>query len=137
MTGCSPRRTVSTSGSSGIFTFGCGDLPTTLPPSEQERPGRVRVGDLRGLHFFVQSLERLADLCAQGYADRMVLAHDAACYMDWFTPEVQSMMASHWHFNHISDDVLPELLERGVTQAQIDQMLVANPQRLFETTGAY
>jgi phosphotriesterase-related protein len=79
----------------------------------------------------------VVDLCAQGYADRMVLAHDAACYMDWFTPEVQSMMASNWHFNHISDDVLPELLQRGVTQDQIDQMLVANPRRLFETTGAY
>jgi phosphotriesterase-related protein len=86
---------------------------------------------------FDDRVQVVADLCAQGYADRMVLAHDAACYMDWFTPEVQSMMASNWHFNHISDDVLPELLERGVTQAQIDQMLVANPQRLFGTTGAY
>lgn len=86
---------------------------------------------------FDDRVQVVVDLCAQGYADRMVLAHDAACYMDWFTPEVQSAMAPNWHFNHISDDVLPELLERGVTQDQIDQMLVANPKRLFDQTTAY
>ena len=79
----------------------------------------------------------VAALCAQGYADRMVLAHDAACYMDWFTPELIETMTPNWHFNHISDDVLPALLDRGVTQDQIDQMLVGNPRRLFEMTGAY
>ena len=46
-------------------------------------------------------------------------------------------MTPNWHFNHISDDVLPALLDRGVTQDQIDQMLVGNPRRLFEMTGAY
>lgn len=86
---------------------------------------------------FDARVQVVADLCAQGYADHMVLAHDAACYMDWFTPEVQSAMAPNWHFNHISDDVLPELLDRGVTQDQVDQMLVGNPQRLFDQTGAY
>ena len=29
------------------------------------------------------------------------------------------------------DHVLPALLETGVTQEQIDQMMVANPQRFF------
>ena len=86
---------------------------------------------------FDDRVQVVADLCAQGYADRMVLAHDAACYMDWFTPEIQSAMAPNWHFNHISDDVLPELLSRGVTQDQVDQMLTANPKRLFDQTGAY
>ena len=86
---------------------------------------------------FDDRVQVVADLCAQGYADRMVLAHDAACYMDWFTPEIQSAMAPNWHFNHISDDVLPELLARGVTQDQVDQMLTGNPKRLFDQTGAY
>ena len=86
---------------------------------------------------FEDRVQVVVDLCAQGYADRMVLAHDAACYMDWFTPDVQSAMAPNWHFNHISDDVLPELLSRGVTQDQIDQMLVGNPKRLFEAAGSY
>jgi phosphotriesterase-related protein len=43
----------------------------------------------------------------------------------------------NWVFNHLSDDVLPALRERGVEEAQIEQMLVANPRRLFEQQGAY
>ena len=31
----------------------------------------------------------------------------------------------------ISEKVLPALLEAGVTQEQIDQMMVANPRRFF------
>jgi phosphotriesterase-related protein len=86
---------------------------------------------------FEDRVQTVVDLCAQGYADRMVLAHDAACYMDWFTPEVQSAMAPNWHFNHISDDVIPEMKQRGVTDEQVDQMLVANPKRLFDRVGGY
>lgn len=40
-------------------------------------------------------------------------------------------------FIHNRDDVLPALRERGVEEPQIEQMLVANPQRLFEQQGAY
>ena len=96
--------------------------------------------DRFGIDVYLPTSDRVqvvAALCAQGYADRMVLAHDAACYMDWFTPELIETMTPNWHFNHISDDVLPALLDRGVTQDQIDQMLVGNPRRLFEMTGAY
>jgi phosphotriesterase-related protein len=86
---------------------------------------------------FDDRVQVVVDLCEQGYADRMVLAHDAACYMDWFTPEIQAAMAPNWHYNHISDDVLPELRTRGVSDQQIDQMLVGNPRRLFEMVGGY
>jgi phosphotriesterase-related protein len=40
-------------------------------------------------------------------------------------------------FKHLSDDVLPALRERGVEGPKIEQMLVANPRRLFEQQGAY
>ena len=32
---------------------------------------------------------------------------------------------------HIERDVLPKLLDRGVTQAQIDEMLIENPKRFL------
>ena len=35
---------------------------------------------------------------------------------------------------HISKNVLPVLLEQGVTQAQIDEMMVENPRRFFEAS---
>jgi phosphotriesterase-related protein len=45
----------------------------------------------------------------------------------------------NWHYLHISRDVLPALRAQGVTEAQIDTMLVDNPRRFFEThsKGAY
>jgi phosphotriesterase-related protein len=73
-------------------------------------------------------------LAADGYADRMVLSHDASCYIDWFGPDFMQLhetLTPNWHYEHISDDVLPALLDRGVTQAQIDQMMVDNPKRYF------
>ena len=32
---------------------------------------------------------------------------------------------------HISKNVLPALLERGVTQEQIDELMIENPRRFF------
>jgi phosphotriesterase-related protein len=66
-----------------------------------------------------------------------VLAHDAACFIDWFDPEVIRAAAPNWHYTHISDDVLPALRERGVADEQIDAMLAANPRRIFENVSAY
>jgi phosphotriesterase-related protein len=76
----------------------------------------------------------IAALAEQGYADRMVLAHDASCYFDWFPGEAQTAMREllpNWHFRHISDDVLPMLRERGVSDAQLTTMLVDNPRKYF------
>ena len=38
----------------------------------------------------------------------------------------------NWNYTHISNDVLPALRERGVTDEQIRQMLVEAPRRYFE-----
>lgn len=75
----------------------------------------------------------VAALCERGYADRMVLSHDASCFMDWFGPDPSTVpaMQPNWNYRHISDDVLPALREAGVSDAQIDQMLVENPRRYF------
>jgi phosphotriesterase-related protein len=79
----------------------------------------------------------VAEMVRRGYADRMVLSQDAACFIDWIDPQVQTMFLPNWHYLHIEQDVLPALRERGVTEEQIDQMLVANPRRYFEQVGAH
>jgi phosphotriesterase-related protein len=76
----------------------------------------------------------VAELAARGYAERMVLAHDAACYIDWIDPALLAA-PSNWHYLHITSDVLPALRDRGVTDAQIETMLVDNPRRWFEASG--
>jgi phosphotriesterase-related protein len=69
-----------------------------------------------------------------GYADQMVLSHDSICYTHWPLEENYGPLPSP---NLISDTVLPALRERGVEGAQIDQMLVTNPRRIFEQQGSY
>ncbi|MEV0164571.1 phosphotriesterase family protein [Nonomuraea fuscirosea] len=81
-----------------------------------------------------QRVATIAALCERGYADRMVLSHDTACFMDYFGgdwEETRSTLAPNWRYDHIHDDVLAALLGSGVTDDQIEQMLVFNPKRYF------
>ena len=80
---------------------------------------------------FEQRVDTVAELARRGYADRMVLSHDAACYIDWFPQQAIAGFAPAWHYRHLFDDVLPALLERGVSEAQVETMLVTNPRRYF------
>jgi phosphotriesterase-related protein len=83
-----------------------------------------------------QRVATIAELVRRGYAERIVLAHDTSCYIDWFSEETRARVSPNWHFTHVSDDVLPALRSRGVTDEQIDTMLVANPRRYFEAHNA-
>jgi phosphotriesterase-related protein len=78
-----------------------------------------------------QRVGTVAAMCERGYTTSMVLSHDASCYIDWFPQEVIPIFAPAWHFGHLFDDVLPALRARGVTDEQIEIMLVANPRRYF------
>ncbi|TLF73910.1 phosphotriesterase family protein [Nocardia cyriacigeorgica] len=80
---------------------------------------------------FEERVATVATLAERGYAEKMVLAHDAACFIDWFSEEGKAAAVPNWNFTHISDDVLPALRERGVTEEQITTMLVDNPRRYF------
>ncbi len=64
----------------------------------------------------------------------MHLGHDAACFIRLHGR--QPVFADEQpDYLHISTKIFPALLAAGVTQAQIDQMLVANPQRYFARAG--
>lgn len=91
--------------------------------------------DRFGLDVLLPFEDRVAtvlELLRRGYAERMVLAHDASCFIDWFDPEAKRQVVPRWNYRHISEDVLPALLEGGATQEDIDTMLVKNPRRYFE-----
>jgi phosphotriesterase-related protein len=105
--------------------------------SELADQGALLGMDRFGLDLFNPGAERvktIAALAARGYAPRMVLAHDANCFIDYFGAahdQLRPIATPNWHYEHISDDVLPALLAAGVTQAQLDTMLVENPVRYF------
>ena len=85
---------------------------------------------------FEARADTVVELCRKGYADRMVLAHDAACYIDWIDPNVRALL-TQWNYLHIHEDVLPYLRQHAVSEAQIDTMLVETPRRYFENNAAY
>src|SRR6266542_1988004 len=72
----------------------------------------------------------VAELCRRGYAASLVLSHDASCYIDWIDPAALPLLPN-WNYTHIHRDVLPALQNAGVADAQIETMLVHNPQRYF------
>jgi phosphotriesterase-related protein len=77
----------------------------------------------------------VAQLCAAGYADRMILSHDYSCYLDLFDDDVRAARFPKWSYTLIFEHILPALQARGVTEHQIHQMLVTNARRIFEHQG--
>jgi len=78
----------------------------------------------------------VVEMCRRGYAGQLVLAHDTSCYIDWLAPGLREFIPQ-WHYLHIQQEVLPYLREHGVTDEQIETMLVANPRRVLETVAPY
>ena len=86
---------------------------------------------------FEDRVNTVARMCERGHAGKMVLSHDAACFNDWLPERALPAILPNWHYLHIHNDVIPALLKRGVTEAQIHTMLVENPRAIFERQGAY
>ena len=96
--------------------------------------------DRFGIDVYLTTEKRvatIAKLCELGHADRMVLSHDASCYIDWYPQEALRAAVPNWHYAHISRDVVPALRAAGVTEEQVRLMTVDNPRRIFERQGAY
>ncbi len=86
---------------------------------------------------FEERVDTVAEMCRRGHAGAMVLSHDAAVFIDWLPPGAIPAALPNWHYHHIHDDVLPALRERGVSEEDLDRMLVQNPRAVFERTGGY
>lgn len=75
-------------------------------------------------------IQTLVALVEAGYTDRIHLGHDAATFHDFmvgnplFADELPNYL-------HLSTRILPRLFAAGITQQQIDEMLVENPRRFF------
>jgi len=86
---------------------------------------------------FEDRVDTVVRMCERGHADKMVLSHDAACYFDALPEETLPLALPNWHYFHIHNDVIPALKQRGVTQEQLDTMLITNPRKIFEHQGGY
>jgi phosphotriesterase-related protein len=95
--------------------------------------------DRYGLDVFLPTEQRQTTVLAlldKGHADRMFLSQDWCSTLDWFTPEmeeqVKPQLAPNWSMTFLFEQVIPELKERGMTDEQLDQMMVENPKRWLD-----
>jgi phosphotriesterase-related protein len=79
-------------------------------------------------------IETLLKLLGEGYINRIHLSHDAATFND-FMQHNPGFVDADISYTHIHRRILPVLRERGVTDAQIDEMLATNARR-FLAPGA-
>ena len=92
--------------------------------------------DRYGLDIFLPTEQRQKTLLAlleKGHADRMFLSQDWCSTLDWFTPEAEEQIkptaAPNWSMTFLFEQVIPELKDRGMTDEQLNQMMVENPKR--------
>jgi phosphotriesterase-related protein len=86
---------------------------------------------------FEDRVNTVAEMCKRGHAAKMVLSHDAACYNHWLPERPLPAILPRWHYLHIHNDVVPALKQKGVTDEQLNTMLVENPRKIFERQEPY
>jgi phosphotriesterase-related protein len=79
----------------------------------------------------VATVLRLLEL---GYAEQLLLSHDAAYFSRVTPPTWRARNVPHWHMENIPRRIIPELLAGGASESDIEQMLVHNPRRLLVPT---
>jgi phosphotriesterase-related protein len=102
--------------------------------------GMDRFG-LDGVLSTDKRISTIAKLCERGWAERMVLSHDACCHLDFMPKDVfdgvMRPRVPNWNFRHIPDDVVPALRKAGVDEADLRRLTVENPRSIFEKQGSY
>jgi phosphotriesterase-related protein len=113
----------------------CGDSPDADYIESLIEKG-VWVGlDRYGLEMYLPYDQRQAATLAlleRGYADRVFLSADSCATIDWFPFEVIEQLkaagaAKDWDIRITHERVIPDLKEAGVSDDQIDTIMVRNP----------
>ncbi|TTC44332.1 Phosphotriesterase-related protein [Bagarius yarrelli] len=69
-----------------------------------------------------QRVQRLAFLIKEGYEDRILVAHDI------HTKNRLTKYGGHG-YSHILKNIVPKMLSRGISQKQVDKILIENPKQ--------
>jgi phosphotriesterase-related protein len=93
--------------------------------------------DRFGLGIFLPDEKRIPtvlELLERGYAERMFLSADSCATIDWYPFDVaeqmlDSGMAKDWTIRKVPEHVIPQLREGGMTDDQLETMMVSNAQR--------
>jgi phosphotriesterase-related protein len=75
-------------------------------------------------------IETLVQLIREGFVRQLILSHDAASFMDFFTGD-EKFSGEEPDYLWISRRILPRLREEGVSEEDIETMLVDVPARFL------
>jgi phosphotriesterase-related protein len=117
----------------------CGDSADVDYLMKLADRGSILGMDRFGINFTItpqQRVKTIAEMVRRGYADHLTLSHDCCCWSDFFpTVEDYSRAMPDHHYLHIHQEIIPALLEAGVSQDDLDKMFVDNPRRHFEAAA--
>jgi phosphotriesterase-related protein len=112
----------------------CGDT-TDLDELRAIMDGGSTIGlDRFGMRHVLadeRRIETVVALVEEGYAGQMVLSSDAAIWSHVTPPEWRAAHAPDWAIDAVPRRTLPALRERGVSEADLERMLVTNPATLL------
>jgi len=79
-----------------------------------------------------ERITSLLHLLHKGALKQVIISHDSAwCMRGVFPPEIMAKLTKNDPL-HFTRNIVPKLMEAGVTPAQIDTLLIENPCRFFE-----
>jgi phosphotriesterase-related protein len=73
-------------------------------------------------------IETVLRVLEQGRLDQLHFSHDGATFHDFMVGD-PAFAGEHADYLHIENVILPQLRERGVTDADIDRIMIDNPRR--------
>jgi phosphotriesterase-related protein len=85
---------------------------------------------------FEVRVQTVVQLCELGYAERILLSQDYACFADILPDEAKAVLNPNWSYYRVTRDVVPALLKQGVSELDITHMLVNNPRTILGMTGS-
>lgn len=78
-----------------------------------------------------ERIDIVAKLVDMGYAEKLTLSHDAGVFSINTPVSRRKSEVPSWNHGFISRDVVPALQDRGVSDADIDQMMIKNAERVI------
>jgi phosphotriesterase-related protein len=82
-------------------------------------------------------IRTLVTLVELGYASKMVLSHDVSCCTQSFSEEAKATHLPRWTLQSVTSEIVPRLLDAGVSADAVHQMLVTNPAEIFSRVEPY
>lgn len=68
----------------------------------------------------------LIQLLKEGYGNQIFLSQDYCCNLDWYSDEHKKKESPTWGMDHIFNFVIPSLLDEGIEQSTIGNLLQEN-----------